>query len=171
MTLVFYICIYNKSNMKLSETQEKLIATFHKHLGNRFPIVEVASPDAPITIVATDTEDKQYWIYLENKLDESVYGYDKTGIKIENVHFYHLHALMSEGSNVFWMSLFVDGYILFYLNDCLTPEQLKVTSENTLIGVSSALHIEYDETAKTIVPMPSENMPTIKGTFNDFSMN
>jgi hypothetical protein len=43
--------------------------------------------------------------------------------------------------NIFWFEAFEDGYMLFYLNDCLTPEQLKVTEEFTLIGVTSALHI------------------------------
>ena len=152
--------------MILSEQQEKLIATFHKHLGARFPSVEVASPNAPITIVATDTEDKQYWIYLEDKLDTAIHGYDKTGVKIENVHFYHLHSLMSQGSNVFWMSLFQDGFILWYLNDCLTPEQLKITEEYTLIGVASALHIEYDKS------LPSKDgIPTYKGAFDEPPMN
>jgi hypothetical protein len=56
------------------------------------------------------------------------------------------------------MSIYNDGYILFFLNDCLTPEQLKVTDEFTLIGVASALHIEYNQ------PKPV----TITGSFSDF---
>ena len=131
--------------MKINKKKEKLIAQFHKHLGLRFPVVEIASPNAPVTVCAYDQEDKSYWIYLEDKLKETVKDYDTTGIKIENTHFYHLYALMSEGSNCFWMQLFNDGYILFYLNDCLTPEQLKVTEEHTYIGVASALHIEYEQ--------------------------
>jgi hypothetical protein len=50
--------------------------------------------------------------------------------------------MASQNLNVFWMEAFEDGYMLFYLNDCLTPEQLNVLPEQTLIGVTSALHIE-----------------------------
>jgi hypothetical protein len=150
--------------MELNKQQEQLIGLFHKHLGSRFPVIEVASDNAPISICAYDTEDKAYWIHLEDKIDESIFGYDKTGIKISNVHFYQLYSMISEGSNLFWMSLFRDGYILFYLNDCCTPEQLKVTDEFTAIGVTSALHIHYDEEAKTIIP-PA----TLTASFSDFS--
>jgi hypothetical protein len=52
---------------------------------------------------------------------------------------------MSQGMNIFWFTAFNDGYILFYLNDCLTPEQLNVLPEQTLIGVASALHIEKEQ--------------------------
>ena len=131
--------------MKINKKQTKLITEFSKHLGARFPVIEVASDNAPITIVAKDAEDKEYWLYLEDRLKESVYSNDTTGIKIENVHFYNLYALISQGSNVFWMSLYEDGYILFYLNDCLTPEQIKVTDTHTLIGVASSLHVEYSK--------------------------
>jgi hypothetical protein len=129
--------------------QQKLITEFAKHLGERFPVIEVASEGAPITIVAKDAEGKEYWLYLEDKLKKSIEPYTTTGIKIENTHFYNLYALMSQGSNVFWMSLFEDGYILFYLNDCLTPEQLKVTETHTLIGVASSLHIERNKPEPT----------------------
>jgi hypothetical protein len=36
--------------------------------------------------------------------------------------------------------------MLFYLNDCLTAEQLNVLPEQTLIGVASALHVEKPKT-------------------------
>jgi hypothetical protein len=136
--------------MKLTKKQEKLIAQFHKHLGERFPVIEVASKNAPVTICAYDEDEKSYWVYLEDKLTESVSDNDTTGIKVENTHFYHLYALMSEGSNCFWMSLYKDGYILFFLNDCLTPEQLKVTDTDTWIGVASSLHIEYSDKSKPV---------------------
>ena len=32
------------------------------------------------------------------------------------------------------------------MNDCLTPEQLNVLTEQTLIGVTSALHVEKPTT-------------------------
>jgi hypothetical protein len=52
---------------------------------------------------------------------------------------------MSQDMNIFWFVAFNDGYILFYLNDCLTPEQLNILPEQSLIGVASALHIEKDK--------------------------
>jgi len=161
--------------MNLSKQQETLIGQFYKHLGQRFKTIDVASSDAPVSICAYDDEDKEYYVYLEDKLDKSIYGYDKTGIKIENTHFYNLYALISQEANVFWMSLFTDGYILWYLNDCCTPEQLKVTDEFTAIGVTSALHIEYDKKAETIPASPQLKneyaFPTVTGSFNHFSMN
>jgi len=137
--------------MKLTKKQEQLIAEFHRHLGPRFPVIEAASKNAPVTICAYDEEEKAYWIHLEDRLKESVKDNDTTGIKIENTHFYHLYALMSEGSNCFWMSLYKDGYILFFLNDCLTPDQLKVTENETWIGVASSLHIEYENKISPII--------------------
>jgi hypothetical protein len=50
--------------------------------------------------------------------------------------------MVSQGMNVFWFEVFNDGYMIFYLNDCCTPEQLNVLDEVTLIGVTSALHVE-----------------------------
>ena len=138
--------------MKINKQKEKLIGQFHKHLGLRFPVVEVASDNAPVTICAFDEENKAYWVYLEDRLDSKVENYELTGISIENTHFYHLYALMSEGSNCFWMSIFENGYILFYLNDCLTPEQLNVTTDYTHIGVASALHIENSDKEKLLIP-------------------
>ena len=135
--------------MKIKSKTKKLITEFGKHLGARFPVIEVASDNAPITIVTKDAEGKEYWMHLEDRLKESVYSNDTTGVKIKNVHFYNLYSLMSQGSNVFWMSLYEDGYILFYLNDCLTPEQLKITDTHTLIGVASSLHVEYSKPQST----------------------
>jgi hypothetical protein len=54
--------------------------------------------------------------------------------------------MMSQGQNVFWFEAFENGYMLFYLNDCLTAEQLNVLPEQTLIGVASALHVEKPTT-------------------------
>jgi len=148
--------------MELSKKQEELIGKFYYHLGDRFPVIEAASEGAPVTICAYDTENKEYYIYLDDKLENSIYQYDTTGIKIDNVHFYQLYGMASEGLNVFHMTLCVDGYALFYLNDCLTPEQLKVTEEFTLIGITSALHVELPK---------SETAPTLTGSYDAFSMN
>jgi hypothetical protein len=75
--------------------------------------------------------------------------------------------MMSQGMNIFWYVAFEDGFILFYLNDCLTPEQLNVLTEQTLIGVASALHIEKDKIkhdtgdGKTYMTVASNTEPTI----------
>jgi len=84
-------------------------------------------------------------VYMEIPNEQYVAQREKTGITIENAHFYQLYGMMSAGQNVFWYVAFNDGYILFYLNDCLTPEQLNVLPEQTLIGITSALHIEKDK--------------------------
>jgi hypothetical protein len=92
---------------------------------------------------------------------------DKTGIAIENKYFYTLYGMMSQGMNIFWFVAFNDGYILFYLNDCITPEQLNVLSEQTLIGVASALHIEKDKikhdvnNGKSYMTVASKPEPTV----------
>jgi hypothetical protein len=57
--------------------------------------------------------------------------------------------------------------MIFYLNDTCTPEQLNVLEEVTLIGVTSALHVErpiikHDmgkNTYATVVSKPKQ--PTI----------
>jgi hypothetical protein len=124
-------------------TNEDKAKIFAESLGQRFKTFEIASPDtAPISFVATDYEDKQYFVYVEIPKEEYVSQREQTGIAIENTHFYQLYAMISQGQNVFWYVAFNDGFILFYLNDCLTPEQLNVLPEQTLIGVASALHIE-----------------------------
>ena len=127
-------------------TNQDKTKIFNEYLGARFKTFEIASPDsAPISFVATDHEDKQYFVYVEIPKEQYIKDRENTGIAIENAHFYHLYGMMSAGQNVFWFVAFNDGYILFYLNDCLTPEQLNVLPEQTLIGVTSALHIEKDK--------------------------
>jgi len=127
-------------------TNQDKAQIFNEYLGARFKTFEIASPDtAPISFVATDYEDKQYFVYVEIPNEQYIKDRENTGIAIENAHFYHLYGMMSAGQNVFWFVAFNDGYILFYLNDCLTPEQLNVLPEQTLIGVASALHIEKDK--------------------------
>ena len=120
-------------------TQEKVEA-FHKLLGARFKSIEVASPDAPITVLATDLEDKQYYVRIE-MLEGSVDDISSTGIKIENVIFYQLAQLMQSENNVFIMVIFKDGFVMWFLNE-VSGEQMKVTDENVLIGITSALHVE-----------------------------
>jgi hypothetical protein len=126
--------------MKVINKDKAII--FAEYLGERFKSFEIASPDtAPISFVATDYDDKQYFVYVEIPKEEYVSQREKTGIAIENTHFYQLYALMSQGSNVFWYTAFSDGFMLFYLNDCCSPEELNVTEQYTLIGVTSALHV------------------------------
>ena len=139
-------------------TNEQKASLFHHWLGGRFKTFEVASDNAPISFLAKDNEDKEYYVHVEIAKEPSVKDREHTGIKIVNTHFYHLYAMASQGQNMFWFEAFEDGYMIFYINDCLTPEQLKVTDEFTLIGVTSALHIElpkaqYDsgDTTYTIV--------------------
>jgi hypothetical protein len=129
--------------MKL--TNEDKIKIFYGWLGQRFNTFEQASEGAPISFLAKDNEDKEYYVHLQVANEISVFEREKTGIAIENTHFYNLYAMMSQGQNVFWFVAFNDGFILFYLNDCLTPEQLNVLTEQTLIGVASALHIQKDK--------------------------
>jgi hypothetical protein len=155
--------------MKVSNTDKTKI--FAEYLGERFKTFEVASPDsAPVSFVATDHEDKQYFVYVEIPKEEYVSQRENTGIAIENAHFYQLYAMMSQGQNVFWYVAFSDGFMLFYLNDCLTPEQLNVLPEQTLIGAASALHIHKDKikhkigdgsSYATVAAKP--NQPTIIG--------
>jgi len=151
---------------------------FAEYLGERFKTFEVASPDsAPISFVATDHEDKEYFIYVEIPKEEYVSQRENTGIAIENAHFYHLYGMMSAGQNVFWYVAFSDGFMLFYLNDCLTPEQLNVLPEQTLIGAASALHIHKDKVKHkmgdgssyaTLAAKP--NQPTIIGGSLDLKL-
>ena len=127
-------------------TNEDKIKIFYGWLGQRFNTFEQASEGAPISFLAKDNEGKEYYIHLQVANEISVFEREKTGIAIENAHFYNLYAMMSQGQNVFWFEAFEDGYFLFYLNDCLTPEQLNVLTEQTLIGVTSALHVEKPTT-------------------------
>lgn len=121
---------------------EEKIKIFYKWLGPRFETFEQASEGAPISFLAKDPQGQEYYVHVEIAKEPSVKDRERTGIKIENTHFYHLYAMASQGQNIFWFESFDDGYILFFLNDCLTPEQMKVTEEHTYIGVASALHIE-----------------------------
>jgi hypothetical protein len=135
--------------MKTTFSNEEKAKIFHDFLGERFKSFEIASPDtAPISFVAKDHEDKEYYIYLNVAKELSIKdnNRDQTGIMIENAHFYHLYGMVSQGMNVFYMECFNDGWMLFYLNDCCDPAQLNVLPEQTLIGVASALHIEKPTT-------------------------
>lgn len=123
-------------------TNEDKIKIFYQFLGPRFNTFEQASEGAPVSFLAKDAEDKEYYVHVEIANERSVTERERTGIKIANTHFYHLYAMASQGQNIFWFEVFEDGYMLFYLNDCMTPEQMKVTDEFTMIGVASALHIE-----------------------------
>jgi len=127
--------IYNKDKAQI----------FNEYLGARFKTFEVASEEAPISFLCRDHEDKEYYIHVEIPEEQYVSQRENTGIAIENKHFYTLYGMMSQGMNIFWFVAFNDGYILFYLNDCLTPEQLNVLPEQTLIGTASALHIHKDK--------------------------
>jgi hypothetical protein len=131
--------------MKPTYSNEDKIKIFYKWLGARFPSFEQASDKAPISFLAKDTEDKEYYIHVEIADELSVNDRETTGIKIPNTQFYHLYGMCSQSMNIFWFEAFNDGYMLFYLNDCLTPEQMKVTDEYTLIGVTSALHVQKPE--------------------------
>ena len=126
-------------------TNEDRAKIFAEYLGERFKTFEVASENAPISFLCRDYDDKEYYVYVEVPNEQYVREREHTGIMIENKHFYTLYGMMSQGMNIFWFVAFNDGYILFYLNDCLTPEQLNVLPEQTLIGVASALHIEQDK--------------------------
>jgi len=125
-------------------TNEQKAKIFHDWLGGRFKTFEVASEGAPISFLAKDNEDKEYYVFVNVAKELSINDNNRyeTGIIIENTHFYHLYAMMSAGQNVFWFEVFNDGYMLFYLNDCCDPTQLNVLPEQTLIGVASALHIQ-----------------------------
>jgi len=130
--------------MKTQFTNEEKVKIFHDWLGQRFKTFEVASEGAPISFLARDNEDKEYYVFVNVAKELSIKdnNREQTGIMIENTHFYHLYAMISQGQNVFYFEVFNDGYMLFYLNDCCTPEQLNVLTEQTLIGVTSALHVE-----------------------------
>jgi len=130
-------------HMKINNQDKTKI--FAEYLGARFKTFEVASEDAPISFLCRDYDDKEYYVHVEIPNEQYVSQREHTGIAIENKHFYTLYGMMSQGMNIFWFVAFEDGYILFYLNDCLSAEQLNVLPEQTLIGVASALHIEKDK--------------------------
>ena len=142
--------------MQLDKLTQEKVEAFHKLLGARFRSIEVASPEAPITVLATDLEDQQYYVKIE-MLDGSVEDIKKSGIKVENVVFYQLAQLMQSENNVFIMVIFKDGFVMWYLNE-VSGEQMKVTDENVLIGVASALHIESANDSKYApVVLPSSD--------------
>jgi hypothetical protein len=146
--------------MKTMDNESKA-KFFYQWLGERFKSFEIASENAPISFLAKDHEEKEYYVYTEIAKEESVKEREYTGIKIANTHLYHLYAMVSQGSNVFWFTSFSDGYMLFYINDCLTPEQLKVTEEYTMIGISSALHVEMSQSRINVVPTTSVPPPPV----------
>ena len=125
-------------------TNEQKTKIFNDWLGGRFKTFEVASDNEPISFLARDNEDKEYYVHVNvaNELSINDNNRYETGIAIANKHFYTLYGMISQGMNVFWFEVFNDGYMIFYLNDCCTPEQLNVLEEVTLIGVASSLHVE-----------------------------
>ena len=141
--------------MKITKTLEKKIAKFSEYLGARFKTIEIASEGAPITVVCHDEEDKQYMIRIEYNPKGSISSIKQTGIKFENVLFYQLYALVSNDQNVFMMKMFNDGYALWFLNE-LSPEEIKVTEEDTYIGITSVLHLEDGPASITKVGIPTE---------------
>jgi len=148
-------------------TNQDKVKIFNDWLGGRFKTFEVATPDtAPISFVAKDNEDREYYVFVNVAKELSINDNNRyeTGIKIANTHFYHLYGMCSQDMNVFWFEAFNDGYMLFYLKDCLTPEQLKVTDEFTMIGVASALHVEKPKKVVTIggsLDIQKNNKPKI----------
>jgi hypothetical protein len=150
-------------------TNEQKTKIFNDWLGGRFKTFEVASDNAPISFLARDNDDKEYYVHVNVAKELSINDNNRyeTGIVIENKHFYTLYGMVSQDMNVFWFEVFNDGYMIFYLNDTCTPEQLNVLEEVTLIGVTSALHVErpivkHDmgkNTYATVVSKPKQ--PTI----------
>jgi hypothetical protein len=152
--------------MKINNEEKAKI--FNEYLGERFKTFELASEGAPISFLCRDHDDKEYYIYVEIPNEKYVSERENTGIAIENKHFYTLYGMMSQDMNVFWYVAFEDGFMLFYLNDSLTPEQLNVLPEQTLIGAASALHIHKDQIkhdnkdGKTYSTLASKlNQPTV----------
>ena len=162
----------------LDTKNKSLIAHFYKWLGSRFKQIFEASPGAPIACMAVDEEGKEYYISINYNEKMSSSDIELTGIKIENVTFYQLYSMVSEGLNVFHFEAFQDGYCLFYLNDC-TPESIKVVDEYTLIGISSCLHHEMPQSRINVVPTtsvpysPVNNivLPKLKTVTGSFSFN
>jgi len=132
--------------MELTKKQQETIAKFYGYLGARFTEIEAASEGAPITICARDSEGKEYWIRLEYMPEGTIGDILHTGATIENMIFYQMYALVSNDQSVFHMQMYDDGYALWFIND-ITPEQMKVTDEFTMIGITSALHVEDKRTS------------------------
>jgi hypothetical protein len=146
--------------IKLTKTTEKKIAKFTEYLGARFKTIEIASEGAPITVVCHDEEDKEYMVRIVYEPKKSIESIMTTGIRVENIVFYQLYSLVTNNQNVFIMKMFKDGYALFFVNE-LSPEQITVTEEDTLIGITSALHIENGPASITKIGVPTE-----QATFN-----
>jgi hypothetical protein len=148
--------------MNIDQKTQQLVNAFNLLLGKRFEKIEVASPNAPITIVATDYQDTEYYIRLE-KSEASIEHIRNTGVKIENIIYYSLAQLMISGCNVFHIIMCADGFIMWYLND-VTKEEINVTTEYTLIGAASALHIESLKDMKYVMQASSKT-DTVEGQY------
>lgn len=146
--------------MKISKTLEKKLTKFTEYLGARFKTIEIASEGAPITVVCHDEEDKEYMIRIEYNPKGTVASIKETGIKLENTVFYQLYSLVSNNQNVFVMKMFKDGYGLWFINE-LSPEEIRVTEEDTYIGITSVLHLEDGPASITKIGVPTE-----QATFN-----
>ena len=163
---------------KIDTKNKGLIAHFYKWLGLRFKEIHEASENAPITCMAVDEEGKEYYVRIVYNEKMSSSDIELTGTKIENVTFYQLYSMVSEGLNVFHFEAFQDGYCLWYLND-LTPESIKVVDEYTLIGISSCLHHEMPQSRINVVPTtsvpysPVNNivLPKLQTVTGSFSFN
>jgi len=170
---------YHMNMNEILDTKNKgLIAHFFKWLGSRFAEIHEASPGAPITCMAIDEDGREYYIRINYNENTSSSNIELTGTKIENVTFYQLYSMVSEGLSVFHFEAFDDGFALWYLNDC-TPDSIKVVDEYTLIGISSVLHHEMPKSqivskpVKNDVVLPTlprlEKMQTVTGSFNMFN--
>ncbi len=165
-------------NIILDTKNKGLIAHFFKWLGSRFKEIHEASENAPITCMCTDEEGKEYYVRIVYNEKMSSSDIELTGIKIENVTFYQMYSMVSEGLNVFHFEAFQDGYCLWYLND-LTPESIKVVDEYTLIGISSCLHHEMPQSKINVVPTTSVpyspvnniTLPKLQKVTGSFSFN
>ena len=164
---------------EILDTKNKgLIAHFYKWLGSRFKEIHEASENAPVACMALDNEDKEYYISINYNEKMSSADIELTGTKIENVTFYQLYSMVSEGMSVFHFEAFDDGYCLWFLNDC-TPESIKVVDEYTLLGISSVLHHEMPQSRinpvpTTSIPLPPINniiLPKLKTVTGSFSFN
>jgi len=65
---------------------EQKASLFHHWLGGRFKTFEVASPEAPISFLAKDNEDKEYYVHVQVANEPSVKDRENTGIKIANTN-------------------------------------------------------------------------------------
>ena len=131
--------------MELTKEQESKITKFYQYLGTRFTEIEASSDGAPITVCARDEKGDEYWIRLEYTPTGTIGDILYTGATIENMTFYQMYALVSNNQSVFHIEMYDDGYALWFIND-VTPQQMKVTDNHTMIGITSALHVEDTRT-------------------------